>query len=400
MLKGKKILIAISASIAAYKIPLLVRLFVKEGAAVKVVMSEATHQFVTPLTLATLSQNPVLTDFVANKEGEWNNHVELGIWADIVLIAPASAHTLSKCANGICSDLLAAIYLSARCPVYFAPAMDLDMYKHPSTLANIIQLKSYGNFIISPNSGELASGLVGEGRMAEPEEMLEEIKDFFLKSQKFINKKVLITAGPTQEAIDPVRFISNHSTGKMGYAIANQFAKMGANVILVSGPVGQLYLEENIHLIPVKSAENMFEATQQYFSQSDIVVLAAAVADYTPKQVATVKIKKAESTFNLELIKTIDIAKTLGESKKNQYVVGFALETNNETENAKSKLAAKNFDMIVLNSLQDKGAGFGHDTNKISIFKKNGSQIDFSLKTKKQVALDIVDEIYSHFEQK
>ncbi|MBP6385245.1 MAG: bifunctional phosphopantothenoylcysteine decarboxylase/phosphopantothenate--cysteine ligase CoaBC [Pseudarcicella sp.] len=397
MLKGKKILIAISASIAAYKIPLLVRMLVKEGAEVQVIMTSATQQFVTSLTLATLSKRPVFTEFVNNELGEWNNHVELGLWADIMLIAPASAHTLSKCANGICNDLLSAVYLSAKCPVYFAPAMDLDMYKHPSTLLNISKLKSYGNTIIAPNSGELASGLVGEGRMAEPEEMLEVIQSFFEENQKLLGKNVLITAGPTQESIDPVRFISNHSTGKMGYAIANRFAQMGANVTLVSGPVANLQLENNVKLISVKSAQNMFEATEQYFIDSDIVVLAAAVADYTPKHVASTKIKKSEQTFNIELTKTIDIAKTLGNIKTTQFTVGFALETNNEKENALTKLTSKNLDMIILNSLQDTGAGFGHDTNKITIFNKNGTQIDFDLKSKKQVAVDIVDEICKHF---
>lgn len=401
MLKGKKILIGVSGSIAAYKIATLTRLLVKNGAEVKIVMTQAAKEFITPLTLSTLSKNPVLSDFVKDQTGQWNNHVDLGLWADVILIAPATAHTLAKCANGICDDLLTATYLSAKCEVVFAPAMDLDMYIHPSTIANIEKLKSYGNQIVKSGFGELASGLVGEGRMAEPEVLLAYLEKYFSINPVLKNKNILITAGPTQEPIDPVRFISNHSTGKMGYAIADKLAKAGANITLISGQVALKKPDESIQLIKVRSAEEMYQASQTYFDQSDIIILAAAVADYTPAHVADKKIKKKEDTFNIELVKTTDIAKTLGlQKKKNQLMIGFALETDNEIANAKVKIHSKNLDMIVLNSLQDSGAGFGHDTNKISIIKKDETMIEFDLKSKQDVAQDIIDAIVEDLNQK
>ena len=394
MLKNKKILLGISGSIAAYKIAFLTRLLVKEGAEIQIVMTQTAKEFITPLTLATLSKNPVLSEFVKDQTGTWNNHVDLGLWADVILIAPATAHTLAKCANGICDDLLTAIYLSAKCPVIFAPAMDLDMYQHPSTIENLRKLQLFSNQIVKSNFGELASGLVGEGRMAEPEELVEILTKHFSENIILKGKKVLITAGPTQESIDPVRYISNHSTGKMGYAIADKFAKAGAEVTLVSGQVALKSPDININLIKVRSAKEMFETTKLYFKKADIIVLSAAVADYTPAVVADKKIKKKEDTFNIELTKTVDIAKTLGAIKRpEQLMVGFALETDNEVENAIGKIKSKNLDMIVLNSLQNLGAGFGHDTNKISIIKRDGTMIDFDLKSKQDVAMDIMDEV-------
>jgi phosphopantothenoylcysteine decarboxylase / phosphopantothenate---cysteine ligase len=394
ILKNKKILLGVSGSIAAYKVAILTRLLVKEGAEVQIVMTQAAQEFITPLTLATLSKKPVLSEFVKDQTGTWNNHVDLGLWADVILIAPATAHTLAKCANGICDDLLTAVYLSAKCPVMFAPAMDLDMYRHPSTLENLNKLQSFGNQIIKSNFGELASGLVGEGRMAEPEELVEILTKHFSENPQLKGKKVLITAGPTQEPIDPVRFISNHSTGKMGYAIADKLAKAGADVTLVSGQVALKSPDTSINVVKVRSAQEMFIATEKHFQAADIIILAAAVADYTPATVADKKIKKKEATFNIELTKTIDIAKTLGEQKReNQLMVGFALETDNEVENAIGKIKSKNLDMIVLNSLQNAGAGFGHDTNKIMIIKRDGTMIDFDLKSKQDVASDIVSVI-------
>jgi phosphopantothenoylcysteine decarboxylase/phosphopantothenate--cysteine ligase len=394
MLKNKKILLGISGSIAAYKIAFLTRLLVKEGAEVQIIMTQAAKEFITPLTLATLSKKPVLSEFVKDQMGTWNNHVDLGLWADVILIAPATAHTLAKCANGICDDLLTAVYLSAKCPVIFAPAMDLDMYQHPSTIENLKKLQSFGNQIVKSNFGELASGLVGEGRMAEPEELVEILTKNFSKNEILKGKKVLITAGPTQEPIDPVRFISNHSTGKMGFAIADKFAKAGAIVTLVSGQVALKSPDMSINLVKIRSAKEMFEATKLYFEEADIIILSAAVADYTPAVVADKKIKKKEDTFNIELTKTVDIAKTLGATKRvEQLMVGFALETDNEVENAIGKIKSKNLDMIVLNSLQNSGAGFGHDTNKISIIKRDGTMIDFDLKSKQDVAKDIISII-------
>ena len=394
MFKNKKILIGISGSIAAYKIASLVRLLVKEDAEIQVVITQSAKDFITPLTLATLSKKPVLSEFVKDQTGTWNNHVDLGLWADIILIAPATAHTLAKCANGLCDDLLTAVYLSAKCPVMFAPAMDLDMYKHPSTVENLRKLQSFGNQVIKSNFGELASGLVGEGRMAEPEAMVEVLKKYFSENPMMKDKKVLITAGPTQESIDPVRFISNHSTGKMGYAIADKLAKAGAEVTLVSGQVALNSPDVSINLIKVHSAKEMFEASQKYFTEADIIILAAAVADYTPIVVADKKIKKQEHTFTIELTKTTDIAKTLGQQKRpEQLMVGFALETDNEVANAIGKIQSKNLDMIILNSLQNAGAGFGYYTNKISIIKRDGTMIDFELKSKQDVAQDIMEAI-------
>lgn len=390
-LKNKRIILGVTGSIAAYKSALLVRLLVKEGAEVKVILTEAAKDFITPLTLSTLSGNPALFSFTRNETGEWNNHVELGLWADLMLIAPATANTLAKCANGIADNLLVATYLSAKCPVFFAPAMDLDMYKHHSTLNNLEKLSSYGNHIINAEYGELASGLVGEGRLAEPEHIVNELERHFLKNTSLIGKKVLITAGPTQEPIDPVRFISNHSSGKMGFAIAEAFNMAGAEVSIVSGPVS-LPSPIGIKVEKVFSAQQMYEAVEKRFHESDIIILAAAVADYTPSHVADKKIKKKEDVFAIELTKTIDIAATLGRQKKShQLIVGFALETDNELENAKVKLERKNFDLIVLNSLQDKGAGFRYDTNKIKILDREGNLRDFDLKSKQEVAEDILN---------
>lgn len=392
-LNNKKILLGVSGSIAAYKSALLVRLLVKEGAEVKVIMTNAAKDFITPLTLSTLSKNPVLSSFTNGENGEWNNHVELGLWADAMIIAPASANTLAKCANGIADNLLIASYLSAKCPVFFAPAMDLDMYVHPSTVENLRKLKSFGNGIINAEFGELASGLVGEGRLAEPEKIVYQLTSYFSKNVALKGKKVLITAGPTQEPIDPVRFISNHSSGKMGFAIAEAFKMAGAEVTIVSGPVS-IPFPNDVKIEKVQSAQQMYEATAKFFSESDIVILSAAVADYTPLHVADKKIKKKEDIFNIEMTKTIDIAATLGKEKKTgQIIVGFALETDNEFENAKGKLERKNFDFIVLNSLQDSGAGFRYDTNKIKIIDRAGKVYDFALKTKKEVAQDILETI-------
>ena len=390
-LARKKIIIGVSGSIAAYKSALLVRLLVKSGAEVQVIMTDAAKTFITPLTLATLSMRPAVSEFVKDQAGQWNNHVELGLWADALVIAPATAHTLAKCANGLCDDLLTATYLSARCPVWFAPAMDLDMYCHGSTLENISKLQRFGNQIIKSNFGELASGLVGDGRMAEPEQIVEVLENFFGIVPILANKNVLITAGPTQEAIDPVRYISNHSSGKMGYAIAEAFAKAGANVTLVSGPTA---LPKPVHVtvVGVKTAQEMFEATTAHFAQADVIIFAAAVADYAPAKVADQKIKKKEQTFAIELQKTTDIASALGAVKKpGQIIVGFALETENELVNAKEKLTRKHFDLIILNSMQDKGAGFAHDTNKITVIDKTGNVTDFALKSKTEVAQDIMN---------
>lgn len=393
MLEGKHILLGISGSIAAYKCAALTRLFVKAGAEVKIILSPAAAEFITPLTLATLSKNPVHSQFVKNEQGEWTNHVDLALWADIMLIAPATANTLSKMANGICDNLLLATYLSAKCPIWFAPAMDLDMFLHPSTKKNISNLLSYGNQMIDAESGELASGLIGTGRMAEPEKIFETICAELIPTKKFQNKKVLITAGPTYEAIDPVRFIGNHSSGKMGFALAEEFAKQGAHVILVAGPSKEVSNHPSIKRINVTSAAQMYDAVLLEYYNSDIAVMSAAVADYTPVQVSDTKIKKQEDHFSIELTKTKDILKSLGETKTNQILIGFALETNNEEENALKKLKNKNLDFIVLNSLQNAGAGFGHQTNQITILKKDGSKIEYPLKSKEEVAKDIVEQV-------
>jgi phosphopantothenoylcysteine decarboxylase/phosphopantothenate--cysteine ligase len=418
-LQGKRILLGVSGSIAAYKAAFLVRLLVKAGAAVRVVMTTSAREFVTPLTLATLSKNPVLSEFMASDgTGTWNNHVELGLWADAMLVAPASARTLARCAHALADDLLSAVYLSARCPVFFAPAMDLDMYQHPATLDNLQRLRSFGNHIIAAESGELASGLVGPGRMAEPEGIVGVLETFFAGEHPLPpqggahsnvaawrpplegaggalrGKRVLLTAGPTQEPLDPVRFISNHSTGKMGYALATELAASGAVVTLVSGPVSLPQPEGLADLVPVRSAGEMFEATEARFATADVVILAAAVADYTPAQVSARKIKKKEATFTIELTKTVDIAATLGARKRpDQVLVGFALETNDEVENARKKLEVKNLDFIVLNSLQHAGAGFGHDTNRVTLLFRDGRVQHFDLKSKQAVARDIATAI-------
>ncbi len=393
-LDGKKILVGVSGSIAAYKSALLVRLLVKAGAEVQVIMTTAAAEFITPLTLATLSKRPALSAYVRDAEGTWNNHIELGLWADALVIAPATAHTLAKCANGLCDDLLTAVYLSARCPVFFAPAMDLDMYRHGSTQANLERLQSFGNSIIEAGYGELASGLVGEGRLAEPEEIVQRLKKHFSRQSVAVGKRVLITAGPTQEAIDPVRYISNHSSGKMGYAIAYAFANAGAQVTLVSGPVTLDVNESSIKKISVRSAHEMFTATEAEFVGSDLVIFAAAVADYAPAKVAEQKIKKKEAEFSLVMTKTVDIAGTLGPRKKpNQLLMGFALETNDELVNAHKKLQTKQLDYIVLNSLNDPGAGFAHDTNKITVIDREGVERHFELKSKQEAAQDLLELI-------
>ncbi|MEQ8219308.1 MAG: bifunctional phosphopantothenoylcysteine decarboxylase/phosphopantothenate--cysteine ligase CoaBC [Arenibacter sp.] len=395
MLGGKNILLGITGGIAAYKTTFLVRLLIKAGANVKVILTESASSFVTPLTLATLSKNAVLSSFVDEENGtvSWNNHVELGLWADIVLIAPATANTLSKMANGTCDNLLMATYLSAKCPVYFAPAMDLDMYKHPSTKATFKKLLSFGNVMIPATSGELASGLVGEGRMAEPEDIVDFLNDHLGKGLPLSGKKVLITAGPTYEAIDPVRFIGNHSSGLMGFELAKNAAKLGAKVFLVSGPSHLSVQHTQIDLVKVTSADEMYKATVALYPEMDIVICAAAVADYRPKVVAEQKIKKTSEEFTITLVKNKDILFSLGEMKKEQFLVGFALETENEVENAIGKLKRKNLDAIVLNSMNDSGAGFGKLTNKISFIDKNLDIKTFELKTKAEVALDILNEI-------
>lgn len=394
MLTGKKVLLGVTGSIAAYKAALLTRLFVKAGAEVKVVMTASAREFITPLTLSTLSKNPVLTEFVKDQTGQWNNHVELGLWADVMIIAPASANTIAKMANGLCDNLLLATYLSCRSNVFLAPAMDLDMLQHPSTQHNLKKLQQFGNHIIDPGYGELASGLFGSGRMAEPEEIFEAIDRYFSTSEILRGKKVLVTAGPTHEAIDPVRFIGNHSSGKMGFAIAEALANKGANVVLVSGPTQQRATHPNIEVKSVMSAEEMYNACAALFPTADITVLSAAVADYKPAVKAEQKIKKKEEEMTITLTKTHDIAASLGKMKHNgQIIVGFALETEQEQANALKKLDSKNFDLIVLNSLNDKGAGFGHDTNKITIIDRQQKTKTFELKSKKEVANDIVEAI-------
>lgn len=389
-MQRKKIIVAVTASIAAYKSAFLVRLLVKKGVDVQVIMTRNASKLITPLTLATLSKKPVLIDFIKDKTGVWHNHVELGVWADAIVVAPASANTIAKCAHGICDNLLMAVYFSAKCPVFFAPAMDLDMYKHPITQQNLQKLQSYGNHVIPAEYGELASGLIGEGRMAEPEHIVTFLEEFFHKNTVFSGKKVMITAGATREAIDPVRFISNHSTGKMGVAIAECFRQWGAEVHLIAAHLS-VTAPAGVHLYKVVSAQDMFEVAKKLAPAMDICVFSAAVADYRPKEVSEQKIKKNHDTLTIELVKNVDIAYTLGKNKlPNQFFVGFALETHNEIENALQKLHRKNFDLIVLNSLNDTGAGFAHDTNKITILQANGSQVHFPLKTKKEVAEDIV----------
>ena len=398
MLSGKKIILGVCGGIAAYKSAVLTRLLVKAGAEVKVIMTPSAHQFITSLTLSALSKNPVLTSFEKEKTGEWNNHVDLSLWADAMIIAPATANTIAKIAWGFCDNLLLATYLSARCPVWLAPAMDLDMLQHPSTKFNLEKIRSFGNTLIDPTYGELASGLTGTGRMAEPEDIFKQIDFFFNTDQKLKGKTVLVTAGPTYEAIDPVRFIGNHSSGKMGFAIAEELAREGAVVNLVTGPTDQKTQQVGINLKQVTSAEEMYNACTALFAQTDITVLAAAVADYRPAAQSTEKIKK-NGSMTLELTKTHDIAASLGKIKQpGQFVVGFALETEQEHDNALKKLESKNFDMIVLNSLKDPGAGFGHDTNKITIIDRQHKTTPFALKDKKAVAKDIVQAIIENFD--
>jgi phosphopantothenoylcysteine decarboxylase / phosphopantothenate---cysteine ligase len=394
MLKGKKILLGISGSIAAYKSAVLTRLLVKAEAEVRVIMTPSATDFITPLTLSTLSKNPVLINFVKNESGEWTNHVELGLWADLMIVAPASANTVAKMANGNCDNLLLAAYLSARCPIFLAPAMDLDMLKHPSTQANLARIQDYGIQLIDPGFGELASGLTGHGRMAEPEEIVHHLNKYVATAGILKGKRALVTAGPTHEAIDPVRFIGNNSSGKMGFAIAEELARKGAEVNLISGPTYLNPSHPGILLTKVTSAEEMHQACEVHFPTTDIAVLSAAVADYRPLNKADQKIKKAEAQLNIELTKTKDIAADLGKMKKaGQFIVGFALETENERSNAEGKLISKNFDLIVLNSLNDTGAGFGHDTNKITLIDRQNRIQEFRLKSKKEVASDIVNAI-------
>ena len=401
VLKEKKILLGITAGIAAYKTASLVRLFIKLGAEVKVIMTPASKNFITPLTLSTLSKNPVHSTFYSKEDENelWNNHVELGLWADYMLIAPATANTLSKMANGTCDNLLLATYLSSKCPVYFAPAMDLDMYKHPSSIESLNKLQSFNNILIPATSGELASGLIGEGRMAEPEDIVSFIEKDIRSKLPLKGKKVLVTAGPTYEAIDPVRFIGNHSSGKMGFAIASAAANLGAEVFLISGPSNQQIKHSLVHRVDVVSAEEMYDASHMYFKDVDIAILSAAVADYKPKNSASEKIKKTDTALELSLSPTKDILASLGAIKKQQYLVGFALETNNEIENAKGKLKRKNLDAIILNSLQDKGAGFAKDTNKITIIDKEFNEKAFKLKSKVAVAKDIMNEIVNRIKK-
>jgi phosphopantothenoylcysteine decarboxylase / phosphopantothenate---cysteine ligase len=399
VLSGKKIILGVSGGIAAYKTASLVRLFIKAGAHVQVIMTPASKDFVTPLTLSTLSKNPVHSSFFNDDDlnAVWNNHVDLALWADYIVIAPATANTMSKMVSGNCDNLLIATYLSAKCPVYIAPAMDLDMYKHQSTLTNFEAFAKYGNTIIPAESGELASGLSGEGRMAEPENIISFLEKDIASKLPLKGKKILITAGPTYEAIDPVRFIGNHSSGKMGFDIAQAAVNMGAQVVLITGPTHLNTNDSNINLVRVISAEEMYNACHQYFNDVDVAIAAAAVADYRPKIIAAQKIKKNEPTFSIALEKTKDILASLGEIKKKQFLIGFALETENEIENAKLKIQKKNLDLIVLNSLNDIGAGFGKPTNKVTFIDKNFEIEPQDLKSKEAVAIDIVNKIVSHY---
>ncbi len=393
-LQNQKVVLGITAGIAAYKIPFLVRLLIKEGASVKVIMTPKAKEFVTPLTLSTLSKHDVITSFTDEEDEVWNNHVDLGLWADFMLVAPATANTLAKMAHAQSDNFLLATYLSAKCPVFVAPAMDLDMYKHPGTQNALDKLSAFGNLIIPVGSGELASGLSGEGRMAEPEDIINYILDYQRKQNPWTGKKVLITAGPTYEAIDPVRFIGNHSSGKMGFALAKEAAKLGAQVVLVSGPTNQKIDLPNVSLIPVTSTKEMYDAVFKHYEQVDLAIAAAAVSDYRPVKKADQKIKKADQFLEIQLEKTEDILKAMGEAKTRQFLVGFALETENELMNARGKLQRKHLDAIVLNSLNDKGAGFKQPTNKIRIIDTQ-QVLDYELKTKDLVAKDILNYIQS-----
>lgn len=393
---GKKILIAVSGGIAAYKIHFLIRDFVKKGAEVQVIMTPDAEHFITKLSISTLSKKPVYTDFYSDN-GTWNSHVEMALWADVMIVAPCTANTLAKMVHGMCDNLVIATYMSAKCPVFIAPAMDLDMYQHPSTKQNLELAEDYGHFIIPAENGELASGLIGQGRMAEPETIAKAVEDFFNSgstNKSLEGKTVLITAGPTYEAIDPVRFIGNHSSGKMGFSLAEEASKRGAKVILISGPSSQVINDQNVELHRVTSAKEMLVKVFEFYENADIAIASAAVADYAPKEVAKEKIKKNDDSLTIELVKNPDILKTMGEKKSHQFLVGFALETQNEEENAKGKLEKKNLDMIVLNSLRDEGAGFKNDTNKIKIFTKTEKK-EFDLKSKDDVAKDILNFVES-----
>ena len=395
MLNGKKIIVGVTGSIAAYKAAILVRSLVKEGALVKVIMTPLAKQFITPLTMATLTKNPILVDFFDPENGAWNSHVSLGEWADAYLIAPATANTLGKMANGIADNLLMTTYLSAKCPVLVAPAMDLDMYAHPTTRKNLETLRSFGNLIIEPETGELASGLVGKGRMAEPEVIVEYLRGFLTAKGFWSGKRVLVTAGGTVEPIDPVRFISNYSTGKMGYAVAEELAHRGAEVVLVKGRVTVKTYNPNIREVEALTAEEMYRVCNEEFPKCDAGVMSAAVADYAPRTVADTKIKKKNEEWSLELTRTKDIAASLGEQKKGRLLVGFALETDNGLVNAEEKMRRKHFDLIVLNSPNEEGSGFGYDTNKVTILHSDGTKIDYKLKPKDEVAVDIVNQMES-----
>ncbi len=393
-LKGKHIILGLTGSIAAYKAAYLLRGLVKEGAEVQVVMTPAAKEFITSVTMSALSGRPVASEFFAANDGTWYSHVDMGQWADLMLVAPVTAATLGKMAHGIADNLLVTTYMSAKCPVYLAPAMDLDMFRHPSTLKNLDILRSFGNVILEPGEGELASGLHGKGRMQEPEQLVEEVVAFFLSKKKLLNKKVLVTAGPTYEKIDPVRFIGNYSSGKMGFALAEELAEQGAQVVLVTGPVALTLTHPSIQRIDVESASEMHEACLKHFSEMDAAIMCAAVADYRPKQATDQKIKRQVNEMAIDLEATADIAASLGKLKTNrQLLVGFALETNDEEQNAFGKLQKKNLDFIVLNSLQDRGAGFGVDTNKITIFSKDNNTQLFELKHKAVVAADIVEKL-------
>ena len=395
-MKGKKIILAVTGSIAAYKAAFLTRLLIKAGAEVQVLMTDAAKHFITPLTLSTLSKKPVFTEIIS--EESWNSHVELGLWADAMVVAPCTATTLAKLANGMSDNIVTATYLSARCPIFIAPAMDLDMWTHPATVRNLDLLRGYGCHLIPVGHGELASGLVGDGRMAEPEEIILFLNNFPHKKEDLKGKKILVTAGPTYEAIDPVRFIGNRSSGKMGVAIADELAERGAEVILVLGPSKLQAEHPSVLTLKVESAQQMYDAATAHFSECHAAILAAAVADYRPKHVSDIKIKKKEGDMTIELEKTLDIAAALGTRKQaHQKLVGFALETNNEMENAVSKLKRKNLDFIVLNSLRDAGAGFSHNTNKISIIFNENNVKEFQLKNKDDVAMDIVNELVQLF---
>ena len=393
-MKGKKIIIGITGGIAAYKAAILIRLLIKKGAEIQVITTPFAEKFITPLTLSALSKKPVLKMFYNPENGDWNSHVDIGLWADAFVIAPATANTIGKAANGIADNLLLTTYLSAKCPVFWAPAMDLDMFRHPAVQKNIQTLKSFGNYIIDAETGELASGLEGKGRMAEPENIVNFLENHFSQKKKLRNLKVLITAGPTYENIDPVRFIGNRSSGKMGYALAEVFAENGAEVTIISGPVNIKPENREIKIISVENAEEMYNQTKKHFPENNIIIFAAATADYTPENPAISKIKKKTNDLNIKLKPTTDIALELSKIKlKNQTTVGFALETDNELINAKNKLKKKKFDFIVLNSLKDKGAGFGYDTNKISVIDKDNNIKNFELKSKAEAARDILNII-------